>query len=724
MIDLAAPVRNLDGVTVFADHADPTRFHYVPVRPRLVVDGNGVPDVKLVKYHLDPATQGATGAGLFSLTVDVGVDDAALAQVRDKVAAAVGQTGLTLTPVWPDSGSCRLILLDSSNPSGLVASVIGGATPSLAADATTLFVCSLDPAGVGIVEQALRTGGLPFGVVYNLQVAALQPALRASITADYQYAYHYYENRLHGGRLLLATDIGATVQDLVQQQAIRITVDDLVPDADKGGIYQQALDAVQQYVLQTLFTPTLSQAPPAQDTGGGSLAGVITGLVGLFTITYSLETVDTAELKTLTYNLAVARAEEITLAPQGELSALLAPGQSVDALIVAVDPAPPDQLNLDVATLVELTAAGIDHIDVTVSYNGADTTLTLDAANPRKAVSVWYAAAAGLEAPYRYDVQLSAAGPKGLAGMLTSPAHSSVHDIIRIDPRELYRTVEIRPVLMSVPFDRFPSVIVDVEAREALDGWTATDTVTLNQATQEAAVAYRGRPDGLISVRARLRYVRATGEELARDWTDVDPGPLVIGDPEPDVVTVEVVAAANFGDTLTQMVVELRSLAAPTTVSTLTLNQTSTAASWSYVPTPQTRGYEYRVTTQAKTGAVQTGQWLSGPAEPVLVVGEGFTQLRQVQVVFVGTTLANAGLLALRIRLTFADSAAGLQADNEFLAQDPLAPITWRYPVADPAHQDYTFAVSRIKADGTTVDDPPLVGSDLLRVLPVVAAHP
>ena len=724
MIDLSAPVRNLDGVTIFADHADPKRFHYLPIRPRLVVDANGVPDVKLVKYHLDPATQGTTGAGLFSLTVDVGVTDAVLAQVHDKVAAAVGQTGVTLTPVWPDSGSCQLIMLDSSNPSGLVASVIGGATPALAADATTLFVCSLDPAGVGVVEQALRTGGLPFGVVYNLQVAALQPALRASITADYQYAYHYYENRLHGGRLLLATDIGATVQDLIQQQAIRITVDDLVPDADKDGIYQQALDAVQQYVLQTLFTPTLSQAPPpAQDTGG-SLAGIVTGLVGLFTITYTLTTVDTAELKTLTYNLAVARAEEITLAPQGELSALLPPGQSVDALIVAVDPAPPDQLNLDVATLVDLATEGIDHIDVTISYNGTDTAVTLDPANPRKAVSVWYAAAAGQEAPYRYDVQLAAGGAKGLTGVLGSPGHSSVHDIIRIDPRELYHTVEIRPVLMSLPFDRFPSVIVDVEAHEALDGWTATDTVTLNQATQETALVYRGRPDGLISVRTRLRYVRATGEELARDWTDTDPGPLVIGDPEPDLVCVEVVASANFADTLSQLVVELRSEAAPTAVTTRTLNQATSAASWSYVPSPQSRGYEYRVTTQAKSGAVQTGQWLAGPPDPLLVVGEGFTQLRQVKVVFVGTTLAGAGLLALRVRLTFADSAAGLQADNEFLAQDPLAPITWRYPVADRANQDYTFAVSRIKADGTTVDDPPLVGSDLLRVLPIVAAHP
>ena len=98
MIDLAAPVRTVSGITVFADHADPKHYHYVPVRPRLVTDAAGNPGVKLIKYHLDPATQGSTGAGLFLLSVDLEVPDDVLAEVRGKIAATVGRSGLTLKP--------------------------------------------------------------------------------------------------------------------------------------------------------------------------------------------------------------------------------------------------------------------------------------------------------------------------------------------------------------------------------------------------------------------------------------------------------------------------------------------------------------------------------------------------------------------------------------------------------------------------------------------------
>src|SRR5207248_8334164 len=156
--------------------------------------------------------------------------------------------------------------------------------------------------------------------------------------------------------------------------------------------------------------------------------------------------------------------------------------------------------------------------------------------------------------------------------------------LIRIDPREVYQRAELRPVLQGVPFDRFPRVIVDVEAHEALDGWTVTDTVTLDAADAETALRYRGRPDGLISLRTRVRYIRADGEELTRDWQDTDPGPLVLGDPEPDVADVQVLASARFGTVISRLVVELRPHATPEQVTTLTFDAATTAATWSFEP--------------------------------------------------------------------------------------------------------------------------------------------
>ena len=753
MIDLSKPARTVQGVTVFGDHADPKLFHYIPVQPRLATDSNGHPELTLFKYHLDPAVQNATGAALFELTVDLAVDADTLAQVHDKVASAAGTTGITLAPIWADSGTCQLILLDSgpsastaattttpaapastadapaaalpaATPaaappaSSMVQNVLGGATPDLASNATTMFAATLDPSGSAIVEQALRQGGLPFGVVYNLQTSGLRPALSASITADYRSCYHYYENRLHGGRLLFATDVGATVQDLVQQQALKVTVDDLVPDADKDGIYQQALDQVQQYVLQTLFTPTISQTPPAQDSGG-SIASVISGLVGMFTITYSLRTVDDSELKTLSYSLAVAQAETITLAPQAILSAILPPGLAPDTVIIAVDPAPPDQLNVDVGCLVDLAAEAIDHLDVTLSYAGADTLVRLDAGLERKTQPIWYSAAAGTEVSYTYEAQLAATGPKGLSGVVTGGKGTSVHDVVLLDPRELYQRVELRPVLQGVPADHYPQVIVDVQASEALDGWTVTDTVQLGATCSDATVAYRGRRDGLITLRTRVRYVDTSGTETTKGWRDTDPGPLVIGNPDAAVQVVDLVASARFGTVVARIVVELRSDANPDAVTPLTFDATTTSSTWTYVPSTAAPGYHYRVTVQDLDGSVRPGDWLAGSDDPTLVVGEGFSQLRTVEVVFLGGTLATAGKLAAKVRLTTAPGATGPGADQEFLVQDPIAPITWTYPVADPANEAYTMTVTWINADGTSTQDTPRTGSELLQVVVV-----
>src|SRR5262249_30876035 len=159
-------------------------------------------------------------------------------------------------------------------------------------DNAATFMVVLDAEGVGLVEQALRVGGLPVGVVYTLQALALRPAMRAQITARWQDVYHYYENRMHGGKLLLATDIGTTIQDLVHWEALSVTIVDFLPPEQRDRTYQQAVDQMQSYVINQFFKPTLGSAPPASDSSDGPLAAIGTAIkdvAGFFAITYTLK---------------------------------------------------------------------------------------------------------------------------------------------------------------------------------------------------------------------------------------------------------------------------------------------------------------------------------------------------------------------------------------------------------------------------------------------------
>jgi hypothetical protein len=143
-------------------------------------------------------------------------------------------------------------------------------------------------------------------------------------------------------------------------------------------------------------------------------------------------------------------------------------------------------------------------------------------------------------------------------------------------------------------------------------------------------------------------------------------------------------------------------------------------ATWSWAAAADAdRGYEYRVTVHTILNEVREGRWLPGPAGK-LVVGEGIARLRQVELMLVGRSVKDLGLLALKVRFAFADGESGLAAEEEQLVEDTRKPIKWSYPVADPARQTYTYQLTAIAADGTITAQEPRATSDLLVVHPLV----
>jgi hypothetical protein len=736
VIDLSKPALHAEGVAIFSDHADPALFHYVPDRPALRLDADGRPELSLLKYQLDPTLHEALGAGLLSLTVGLAVDEERLDRLRRRLAAHTGVSGVTLGPIGAERGTCELILIDRASRDegqptpdepevgfGLVERIIGAAAPSLYGTNDAVFAAVLSAEGASLVERALRQHGLPAGIVYTLDVTALRPALRASITARWQDVYHFYENRLHGGKLLLATDIGATVEQLVHDEAISISVDNLVPEAEQNGVYQRALDQAQQYVLRELFKPSLGQAPPPADDASGAMATIgraIKDFAGFFSLTYSLREVDRSELKTFTYQLSAAQAETLTLSPQGTLAALVGPEDEtadLDGLITVVAAGPPGEMRFDVGALIELAQEDIDHLEVLFRYGDTQRTLVLDSSTPRQQLSVWFDEHVGLELAYEYEVHFGAGGV-GLADVLASPRVSTANRVIRLDPRELYQRVTLEAVLQGVPTDRYPRVLVDLRAREPVAGWSATETLELDAAHPSRRYAVRVGLDGRLQIERRLRYIDAQGLELSGEWEDTEPGFLIVGDPMPNIVDVQVLASARFETLVKRLIVELRPRAHAERLSTFILTAAQPNATWSWRVEPGgDRTYEYRVTLQSMLNEVREGQWLPGPSGGTLVVGEGIARMRKIQLMLVGRSLQELGLFALKVRFSFQDREAGLLAEDEFLVDDIRKPVSWTYPVADSARQAYTCQLTYIGQDGTIQDQPAVSSSDLLLVM-------
>ncbi len=734
MIDLGRTALHGESITVFFDHADPGRFYYLPDCPRLRLNADGLPELSLLKYRLDPELHDALGAGLLSLTVDLGVEQERLDRIRRRIARQFSlNSQIALSQISTDAGTCELILIDQKattgdgsparNPEGasgfgMVERILGSASPSLYGDNACTFEAVLSPEGVGLIEGALLGGGLPMGVVYALQVTGLRPALRAQINARWKDIYDYYDNRLHGGKLLLAVDIGPTIEDLVHSEAIQIKIDELVPEAERPTTYQHALDQVQSYVLNQFFKPTLGQAPPAPDDSDGPLQTIgktLKDVAGLFAITYSLRDVKRDELKTFAYELNVAQAEVFTLSPQGTFGVVLGrfAGSSASQFIVSVEPAASAEMKFDVGSAIDLAAEQIDHLEALLTYGDRQERIILDANSPRKQVSFWYKPELGTEIKAGFEVEFRADGT-GLTSRLSAPPISTADRVIRFNPRDLYQPVSLRVVARGLPFDRYPSVIVDLKAFDPVSGWSGAETMELTAALPESVFTVRIGRDGRLLLQRRVRYLDSKGTELTLDWDDADPGLLVVGDPVPDIIDVQILGSARFGTVVRRLIVELRPKSSPDKVTTLVLTADKPTGSWSWsVGAGANRDYEYRVTVYTVNNEVRQGQWLDGPSGK-LIVGEGIARLRQVEMIFIGPSLASMKLLGLKIRFSFEDPPSGLFAEDEFLVQDTSHSLKWSYPVADSSRQQYTYWIAAIKEDGSLQEAAPVTTSDLL----------
>lgn len=748
MIDLGQPALYAEGVTLFPDHADPGRFHLLPGAPALRLDADGRPELSLLEYRLDPELHTQLGAGLLSLTVDLAIGEERLASLRRRAARHLPPgTRVVLSPVAAESGSCELILIDrrSTDPAagaggggaggvgfGMVERILGAATPALYGTNAASFQAVLSAEGVALVEGALAGGGLPVGVVYQLQVLGLRPALRAEIVARWQLVYDFFEARVHGGRLLATVDVGPTMEELVGSEALEIHIDELVPAGERSAVYDRALDQAQRYVMETLFKPTLGTQPPADpaaDEGGLATIGrAIKDVAGLFTIQHSLRHIDRSELKTFRYRLQAAQAEPLTLAPQGTLQAILPPGGRIDLddVVVRVEPAASREMRFDVASAIDLAAEGIDHLEVALRYGDREERRRLDPAAPRAEAVLWFEPELGSSVEIAWEAHLAPGGTGGngaigLHGVVEAPPLTTDRRTVRLDPRSLYQARTLRVLAQGVPFDRYPRVLVDLTVAEPVAGWKEERTVELAADRLEESLRVRAALGARLVVERRLRYLEADGGEVVRDWERVERsegGTLVVGDPLPEVVDVLVLGAARFGTAVRRLVVELRPAADPARVGVRVLTADEPSASWSFAPAAgQARDYEYRVSVHTATGELREGRWLPGPPGK-LVVGEG-GRLRQVELLFVGRSPAELGLLALKVRFAFDDPESGLAAEDEVLVEDTRQPLRWSYPVAHPDRQRYSYQLTLIHGDGRIETREPVSTADLLAIQPL-----
>lgn len=271
MLQFGAKTFTIDGVTVFADHADPLQFWYLPATvafARRPEDDRA--DFQLITYRPAALAAGAKGGGFAMFSVDLRLSPQTEGRIRSRVASLARGGEARLAAVPFDEGTVRCIALNLEGAGGTSAQtpppgafnavehILGATKPSFGANNTAAFNLVLSQEGAIILEQALKQGVAPLGVVYDLKYTGLSPALSVEITADYNRIYTHFSAGLEAQIYWFRIGIDAGFEKLVQDKAIEVKVINFSNAADREQQEKAALDFFKEHLIGDLFTPSLN----------------------------------------------------------------------------------------------------------------------------------------------------------------------------------------------------------------------------------------------------------------------------------------------------------------------------------------------------------------------------------------------------------------------------------------------------------------------------------
>lgn len=276
MLEIGSKTFTVDGITVFADHADPNQFWYLPGPVQLArrhADNRAA--FTMIKYA-GVEGDAVTGGGFFTFEVNLRLEPSVERRILARL-ASLAEDEPKLAAVPFDEGTVECIALNLQGSNGTVADVsetgtfqavekiLGVTVPSLHGDNSAAFSLTLSQEGATILENVFADSGTPIGVVYSLKYTGLRPALDVEITADLKRVYDHFSGSLQGQIYFIRMGIDAGFEKLVQDGAIQIKVINYSTQADRLQQENWALEFFKEKLLADWFRPTLT---PGQLAGG------------------------------------------------------------------------------------------------------------------------------------------------------------------------------------------------------------------------------------------------------------------------------------------------------------------------------------------------------------------------------------------------------------------------------------------------------------------------
>lgn len=733
MLYLNPPFHIINGVSVFADHADPLQFYYLPLAPHLTVLDDPASDQQLPQIQLIRYRGSAGKGGILNFDVNVGISEGQLEEVADELRSRQAVNGVPrLAPAPLVDGTVRLLIFgedsgaeededeDKEAPPGprFVLEVSHHAKPSLFGDNQAAFSVMLDEAGVVVMERALRGEISPIAVVYSLEYLALRPAYTVQLTADWSRVQTHLEESFGVNTLIFSSQIDKVVDKLIEDQVITLTADTFVDESEDSGAISrrdQALNEVREMVTDTFFEPSVNPIETGDDFPDTverlSQIGARGGLSSIFT----LKEVDVTRIdqKHLNVNMSERTTVRRGIHPQGHLAGIfhsvIEAGLDLSRFVFSVDLDDPyfQKRKLRVRTVANFADDSIALVNASLRYGTDQRNVILETQDAKQDVewsSILVDEAMKREVEVSYEVDFRDVDGTERPLSLRAELEPELGDELVLIPREdLYSIVEIPIEADRVPWDRYPKVEVQVRYSDPDNGIEVRDRFLLDQASQvpiwSLFVIDRARK----GFEYKLHYRAADNRDVERPWTESDEDRIRVPDPSPGRRKVDVVTTSGLWLELDRVFVDLRYEFPDGTggsESSLQFSATDPLPVKQFVIEkfdPEQPRAAYQVTLVFKDGRVVEVPESYTVDQRIMIRAD----MRGHQVVSVHPErldFAQKNLTEIKVELTYA--YGGVSVADSFSFRNARAQAAFEFDYTDPAKRDYEYKTSWFYANG------------------------
>ena len=745
MLLLDSRVREIDGISVFPDHANPEQWYYMPTHPHLSTVRDGAIDADVPQFLLIGFRGSAGTGGFLNFDCNVGATDS---QIDDLARAIANAENLSnkpaLGPVPLVDGTVRLMMLGKqTGDTAAPAPAAGGAPefvlkidqpakPALYGSNQAAFSVKLDQDGFTVMEQCLDGEILPVAVIYSLDFLGLRPAYSIRLKIDWDRVQKHMDESFSTGFMFVSTEIGKAVDELVESRAIVLESDTFVPEgADSKGIIDRrdaALAQVRNMITDAFFTVSIPPWTPekksdwerALEAGGKIVAmssaaaagGPAAGIMGSTSFSYKKMDYTRVDKKVLNVNFSERVTIKRSIHPQGHLAALFK--------LLRDTPMPRERfvrhVDLDndwfkkrrvrAVTNADFAADGIGSINVRALYGDQPRNALLGPAPAQNAVEFeWLSRIDGgvmaRDVQVEYEVGFKNVDATERPLSLKSPP--KVYDVenVEIVPRELFAIVPIPVIADNFPWQSYTSVEVHLRYVDEANGINQRDMIRLTKQT----------PDGLWKMfvldpqrteyELRVIFRAADNRDIERGWTPTDEPQVTVRNPFPTERVLEVVPSFNWTE-VREAFVDLRYEDKDNDVlREESFTFTEGAATQRFrvdLRNPELKTIFYKVSVNFKDG-----RFLELPESMTnerRISARADMKARRIVELRPPPQFAQRRLRRVSAELRFEDFAAGLSFANSFAFETAEARGEFEYDYADEGRNRFEYRTTFLFENG------------------------